>query len=120
MRYYFGLLFFGIGLCGLLAALSVNAPADSGKTVSQPTENRIVLRSPNGRYELALIATNDAAGIWVTDTTNGKISCVYNDQNEGPVVAVGNTKADGYRGWHAALVVDSPPGRGRVQLNPHK
>lgn len=37
----------------------------------------IILRSPDGKRSISLVANNDVAGVWIQDDADGPLVCIY-------------------------------------------
>lgn len=86
---------------------------------AQDPPHTLVLKSPNGKYSITLLCTDEGAGVWLTGskTTDSTVS-IYNGFHQGPVVGLfGDRHGETSRvGLDVAMGTDPDNGSGYLML----
>jgi hypothetical protein len=91
-------------LCLLLVLVMVIA-------AGTPTSSKILLESPNKKFKIQLIATDEYAGIWINGDPSGSMVAITNDGQKGSVVGVFGPKIGGrWKSMDAAITANQDGG----------
>jgi hypothetical protein len=78
----------GLAAMACLCLVGVLVASPQSNTVEYPNEVRVV--SPDGQLTITLSATNERAGIFVSDRNTGHYASIYTEEREGATVSVGD------------------------------
>lgn len=81
----------GLAVMACLCCIGLLVASPQDNQANAPSELRVV--SPDGQLTITLSATNERAGIFVSDRRSGEYVSIYTEQREGATVSVGDVKS---------------------------